>query len=362
VQPIRTRWLWRGWLPLGALSLLVGHPGYGKSTLANLLAAETSRGLLNGDLAADPSNVLIASYEDHIAARLRPMLQAADADLDRVHFLHCRETGYVLDVVGQLGAIEVHARETGARLLIVDPLVAGLPVGGIDTHRDQSVRAALAPMAAMAERLDLAVLATMHLSKGAQSALVGAGGSIGFAGAARSILIFGVDPKDERGAKGPARVLAHAKSNLGRMQESLAVSILGTEFSWGNVEIETSTAIMGDASETQADDLVRIGGQEQAPRARAIKWLRELLADGKHRASEVRELAADDGIAKNTLERAKQDLGIEPFQTWEEEEVTDDKTGQREVRRRNVWWWQLPDEPEGEDDLDDEIGGDDVPF
>ena len=60
----------------------------------------------------------------------------------------------------------------------------------------------------------------MHFSKSAVSALLGAGGSVGFVAAARSILVFGVDPNDEQGARGPKRVLAHAKCNVGRLQRS----------------------------------------------------------------------------------------------------------------------------------------------
>jgi hypothetical protein len=37
-------WLWPGWVPLHALTLLDGDPGLGKSTIAADLAARASRG------------------------------------------------------------------------------------------------------------------------------------------------------------------------------------------------------------------------------------------------------------------------------------------------------------------------------
>ena len=42
------RWLWRGKVPEGAVTLLAGRPKLGKSLLAIWLAAQLSRGLLEG--------------------------------------------------------------------------------------------------------------------------------------------------------------------------------------------------------------------------------------------------------------------------------------------------------------------------
>lgn len=345
VTPEQVRWLWRGWLPLGALSLLVGHPARGKSTLALLLAAEVSTGMLNGDLAAEPSDVLLISYEDHLRARLRPMVEAAGADLAKVHALACEHDDRedVLDLVSQLTDIEAQVVATGARMLLIDPLVAGLRSGAVDSHRDQSVRAVLAPLAAMAERRNLAVLATMHLSKQATSALLGAGGSVGFAAAARSILAFGLDPEDDKGEHGSLRILAHAKSNLGRLQPSQRVAIIETGVTWQATDITTSKAVITETAENvSADDLVRVGGHGNSPRMRAAKFLRQLLADGPHRAKEVIQLAEDDGISEKTLRRAADDIGVEKFQ------------------RERQWWWFLPDEDDDDDEASEvENGGDD---
>ena len=51
-------------MPLGAVSLLVGIPGLGKSTLLTELAARLSRGQLEGDLYETPATVAIATVED----------------------------------------------------------------------------------------------------------------------------------------------------------------------------------------------------------------------------------------------------------------------------------------------------------
>jgi hypothetical protein len=55
-----------------------------------------------------------------------------------------------------------------------------------------------------------------------------------------------------------------------------------------------------------------------------MRFLRDLLADGPHKAAEVYDLAAGNGIARNTLKRAKEDLGIESYQEG------------------RAWWWAQP--------------------
>ena len=342
ITPANVRWLWDKRVPLGMQSAMIGMPGQGKSTLAILIAAQITKGELRGHLFGEPSHVLLISYEDVKEVRLRPMAEAAGADLDRLDFLHCRKTGYVIDLASQLGRIEEIVTETNARLLVIDPLVAGLPSDKIDSHRDQSVRAVLAPIAALAEKHDLAVLTLGHFSKGAMSALLGTGGSIGFVGAPRSILVFGVDPRD--GAdKHRDRVLAHAKSNVGKLQTSLEVKIVGdfigdVEYGETSIEvpnlIETSRAEIGNSCDVYADDLVREKSAD-TPRKQAMRFLRELLSDGPHRAKEVIELAQDAGIPKRTLDRAKDDLGV------------------KSVQKGREWWWELPVEPEEEEEEDE---------
>lgn len=319
------RWAWDGWMPLGMLSLLVGQPGQGKTTFSTRLAADVTVGTLPGVLEGQPADVLLISYEDALEETLKPRVEAAGADLDRVHFLGAQQAGKVLDLTRQLSGIEAVIVEKQARLLIVDPLVAGMPAGEVNSHRDQEVRSVLAPMAQMAERCGTAVLATMHFSKAATSALLGAGGSIGFIGAARSIMVFGVDPRDKEAGHGPARILAHAKCNVGRLQQSHEVIVIPAYIDpFGDDPITTNQAVLGDECEVSADELVRVASRNASPRDKATEFLRDLLADGPHRAAEIQGFAQDDGISERTLKRAKSDLNVQAYQEG------------------GKWWWRLP--------------------
>src|SRR5205814_9046288 len=92
--------------------------------------------------------------------------------------------------------------KTSARLLVIDPISAY--IGGVDLHRDNEVRAALAPLAVLAERTGCAVLILRHLRKSSGGEAIYRGiGSVAIVALARVGLMLLKDPD----AEGP-RILA----------------------------------------------------------------------------------------------------------------------------------------------------------
>ena len=88
VAPEHVNWLWPGRLPLGKLVVLDGDPAVGKSTLAVDLAARVTTGARWPDGTECPvGDVLILSAEDGLADTIRPRLDAAGGDPNRVHAL-----------------------------------------------------------------------------------------------------------------------------------------------------------------------------------------------------------------------------------------------------------------------------------
>ena len=217
VEPESVRWAWRGRIVLGMLNVVVGEPGLGKSTLVYELAAKLSRGDLDGDLYMQPANVLVVTYEDHIASVVRPRLEAAGADLERVQEIGVKQDGTedLLTLPGDVELIRQAIERTEARLLTVDPIVASL-AEDINSHKDHDVRRVLAPLSQLAERYGVAVVVVMHVNKStAKQFFQRVGASVGFTGAARSMLLVARDPDDPDGERGLRRVLAHGKCNVG---------------------------------------------------------------------------------------------------------------------------------------------------
>jgi hypothetical protein len=325
----KPEWLWEGRIPLGAVTALVGQPGLGKSTISLELAARASRGQLLGDFHGEPLAVVIATAEDSFSTTVLPRLVAAGADLARIHFVSVRRDGIsgTIMLPDDIPAIRTKMREVGARLLIVDPLVAHLP-GSVNSWRDQDVRRALAPLARLADDLSAAILVIVHLNKrDSADVLSRVSGSIGIVAAARSILLAAPDPSD---SDGPTRVLAHVKSNLASPAPTLRYHIEDRSIDGPEGKIQTSGVVwMGEAPDVRASELLASQTpEERTEREEAVTWLQEVLADGPRPADELVREARRTGLSEKTLHRAKRDLGVRSV-----------KTGFGKAGR---WCWALP--------------------
>jgi putative DNA primase/helicase len=222
VETEQVSWLWRGWLALGKLSVIDGDPGLGKSATVLDVAARVSTGREFADGTrneAGPGGVVILSAEDALSDTIKPRLEAAGADLERIASLAMLPDGSgherLLSIPEDLQHLETEIQRMEAKLVIVDPLVAFFSKK-VDSHKDQDVRRALAPLAAVAERTGAAVQLVRHLSKGeGKNPVYRGGGSIGIIGAARIGSLVAKDPKDEE-----RRVLAPVKNNLAVLPDS----------------------------------------------------------------------------------------------------------------------------------------------
>jgi hypothetical protein len=307
VAPQAIEWLWPARIPLGKLTLLVGDPGAGKSFASLAIAASVSSGTpLPGGERRPPQSVLIWNGEDGTADTIRPRAEAAGANLERLYVIdgEQREDGHHAPF--GLLSIDLLAEHVAAAadigLVITDPL--GALLAGIDSHRDSDVRSALQPLADFAERFGVAVLAIAHLNKKqAEHALYRVGGSIGFVGLARSVLLAAVDPEDGR------RAIAPLKCNLTAAPEPIEYRIDEEgRFWWGQ-----------PSGELTADHLLRTVRPEKYGGARheAEAFLREQLADGSRNATDIDALAEESRISIATLKRARASLGVQSKKTRE---------------------------------------------
>ena len=245
-------WLWRGRIPCGRLSLFVGAPGLGKSYATCDFAARVTTGTPWPDGAeCERGEVLFVTAEDDPADTIRPRLDAHLADLSRVHLLEGvrrrDDNGRMVDAaftLADIPALEAALqRHPETKLVIIDPI--GSFIGGkTDAHRDNEIRAVLAPVARLAAQYGPAVLLVMHRKKAVGGTADNmALGSTGFVGIARVAWHLCRD-KDNR----ERRLFLPGKNNLAKDCGGLAFSIEGDPI--GAVHWEKDPVIMS------ADDAV----------------------------------------------------------------------------------------------------------
>jgi hypothetical protein len=305
----RVEWLWPLRVPLGAVTLIAGQPGLGKSQVSLALAAKLTR----GELPCGEGSAIIATNEDHRAAVIRPRLRANQANLGEIYDIRVgvldgtdTEDGIVLPL--DVAELERSVEETGARLVVLDPLVSFL-AASVDSWKDASVRQALAPLAMLAERQGCSVVGIVHVNK----VLSGdpfqrIGGSVGFQGAPRSVLVLGRDPDDE-----DRRVLLQTKSNYGRTAPGLLLGIEPILLPAGDgPEIETSRIVELGATDHDAESVLgsSLGDEGRSSIDEAREFLSDTLSGGPVDAAEVKREAKAAGIGERTLSSAKAALGI----------------------------------------------------
>ena len=183
-------WLWEGKVPLCHLTMFVGQPGAGKSSMAQYLAADISRRGLK---------TLILNAEEHAPTSTKPRLRCMGGDLSQIAVIQVlgvdgRKQDLRLDTqVDQLEqALNVHP---DVKLVIIDPVTSHL--GDANMNKETDVRAVLSRLADLAEKKKIAVIMVSHFNKkdstDAKDRALGAKAFVGFP---RIVWTFQKDPDD----------------------------------------------------------------------------------------------------------------------------------------------------------------------
>jgi AAA domain len=313
IAPERPEWLWDRLMPVGALTLLAGREGLGKSHVAFEVAAKATLGTLPGKYEGQPRPVLVVATEDSWAHTNVPRLMAAGADLFKVGQVRVERADTrsetPLDLVLDLDRLEATIVESGAVCMILDPLLSRLSAT-LDTHKDAEVRQALEPLVAMADRTGCSILGLIHVNKGATAdPLNSVMGSRAFTAVPRSVLFVAAHPDVEG-----CQVFGQVKSNLGPKKEGVETfSIEGMEVKADGGLITTSRLVWGDHDPRSVGTIV--AEAQRAARGptipqRAAEWVRNFLLDQPERQApftDIEEAAAAKGFTRNHLYAARRD-------------------------------------------------------
>ena len=222
------RYVWKGYLPRGEVSLLGAHGGTGKSYIALMLAvaAATGRPLFGVD--TEPSRVLFLSLEDSgpvVRHRLAQICREWDIEPEELANLQVFDGTEDPELFATAGRdagtttgtyAELRRLAEGADLVIVDN--ASDAYGGDEIQRRQ-VRAFIRCLKSIAKDNNSAVLLLAHVDKNTSRARKAEGGE-GYSGSTawhnsvRSRLFMTRD--DAGGLK-----LEHQKINHGKLRETL---------------------------------------------------------------------------------------------------------------------------------------------
>ena len=291
VESKNVEFLWYPYIPYGKITIIQGDPGEGKTTAVLRIAALLTKGekLPEDNQEREPVNVIYQTAEDGLADTVKPRLEAAGADCSRI--LVIDESDENLSMLDS--RIEEALKETGAKLIILDPIHAYLG-SNVDMHRANEIRPVMKHLGNIAEKYGCAIILIGHMNKASGSKSTYRGlGSIDFQATARSVLIVGRIKDDPT-----CRVIVHDKSSLAPEGPSIAFRLdKDNGFEWeGIIDITVDELLSGE--------------QKTSKLNKAKDFLKSYLADGPKAYNDIEVEAAENGIKSRTLYTAKDELGV----------------------------------------------------
>ncbi len=208
LRDIQTRdvtWIDRPFLPRGELVTNNADGGTGKGLLAVHYAAMMTTGRLGGRC----SNVVFVMAEDRIDTVLKPRLEAAGANLERIRCLSWQRKGFADGLKIPEDVPRLAAELSKISLIVIDPLLSHLS-GKTNSHTDHEVKLALQPLLNLAHATGCTVLGNGHFGKDkTRGAASSAQGSNAFINTPRLALAMAHDDEES-----DLRVLEVVKSNV----------------------------------------------------------------------------------------------------------------------------------------------------
>ena len=318
IPPVPISWVWPGWLARGKLHIIAGVPETGKTTCALSFAAIISAAQRWPDgVQAKLGNVLIWSNEDEDDDTIVPRLIQMGADLDRIFIVKGQADANgkkrPFNPSTDMDSLKEKAAtiEGGVDLLILDPVVAAVPVTK-NTNGNTETRAGLQPVKDFAEAIRAACIGITHFSKGTsgKDPLERVTGSLVYGALPRLVMMTSKNAAE--GPDEPSKILVRAKSNIGPSGGGFGYEIVAAPL-YENPEI-TATRIAwreepleGDARELLADAEGEDLNGKVSKVDQAKLFLKRALDHRERRQTEIESEAKSEGISADALKRASRE-------------------------------------------------------
>lgn len=286
-------WLWPHRIPKGAVTLLAGQAGIGKSFLVADIAAKVTNGsFFIEDLSPfGQGPVLIFNKEDSLKSTIKTRVAEAGANQEILYVVNDKVVfGQDLDFI----------RQTISRykpvLVVFDPIVSFLG-SEMNMNAGNEVRHQMEIPMNLARDFKTAVVCVVHINKNEQSQdlLNRIVGSSDFIGSVRSVLMVIKNPRDPN-----EKLFGHLKANISELGKTLKYRIPdGKKVNYTGVEPKPLQ---------QFYDEFLINIRSKLAKEEAAAFAKEALEDGPMKISNLLEEAKQHGIAASTLKRALRDI------------------------------------------------------
>jgi hypothetical protein len=304
---------WRlapGNLAAGKVNLLVGDEGIGKSlwTIRAMSAITTGKPWGPFTITDDPADVVLIATEDGWADTIRPRLEVADTDLERMHVFSASNDGTGLPTFPD-DMDKLRASSVNPSLIVVDAWIDTV-YGGLSVKDPQRARQAVAPWKSYAADTNAAVLLVAHTNRGERQNLRN---TYGLSGAlrqvARSTLYAAEDPESRTLLVGPEKTNLGSKAMAERFDRTPITHFPPTATSDGTVprldhvgtDYRTITEALADQSNSEPAER----------RTTAIdNWVSAALADGPMKSKALEEQAKSQGYSPDQVQRSRERLGV----------------------------------------------------
>jgi putative DNA primase/helicase len=312
IEPEHVEWLVDQSFPLGMLAVIGGQPGLGKSQISINLAAgvTTGVGLPGTGVFKDLGSVIILANEDDAARTIRPRLDAAGADITKVHIVEgvAREGADVdmFQLDQDIADLRERTLQIGdVKLIIIDPPSAYLGTK-VDSYKESDVRGVLMPLGRLAQETGAMILLIVHLNKridgGAQQRF---SGSTAWTAAPRVGFMVAEDPLTKQ------RFMLPVKNNIGDDKLGYQYHIAEKLIQYGGQTFKSSYIVWDQPTNRSVSELLT------PPKASKVtvvdhakSFLEDELANGPLPVEKIISLAKAAGISWPSVNRAKSDMPI----------------------------------------------------
>lgn len=294
------------------LAVIGGQPGLGKSQISINLAAgvTTGKGLPGTGIFKDLGSVIILANEDDAARTIRPRLDAAGADISKVHIVEgvAREAADVdmFQLDQDIADLRERALQIGdVRLIIIDPPSAYLG-SKVDSYKDSDVRRVLMPLGTLAQDTGAMILLIVHLNKrtdgGAQQRF---SGSTAWTAAPRVGFMVAQDPLTKQ------RFMLPVKNNIGDDRLGYQYHIEEKLIGYGDQTLKSSFIVWDQATNRSVAELL---APPKANKVTAVddakSFLENELVSGPVPVEKIISLSKTAGVSWPSVNRAKKDMPI----------------------------------------------------